>query len=308
MVLNRLSLPKPMLASPGPKPMQPTAGIGWLPQTPSSPQLCRSVGSHGWPSRAPPPQVNGPQIGSSIAVAPVVGDDHGVMAERILARVDALVAEGVAARAAELGRHLIGEIVVGDEAHLALGVRRQDLARRAQLHAGAGAPADRAAWSPAARAAAGRRRATRRFPARRRRAARRLDPELDDLQLVEGQRRQSAERHRAQRRRPLIGQRRRGDVDPQQAVLLLRRPDAAQVRARRDAADRRVDEVVVRDAGGEIRGRPTALAPSWHNELVQPRRSKIALWISAKVLSNCCSHAARTGGAAPTKDELSGPE
>ena len=54
------------------------------------------------------------------------------MAERIHARVDPFVAEGVASGTAELDGHLIGDVVVGHEAHFALGVRRQDLARGAR--------------------------------------------------------------------------------------------------------------------------------------------------------------------------------
>ena len=34
---------------------------------------------------------------------------------------------------------------------------------------------------------------------------------------------------------------------------------------------------------------PDAVAASWQAALVQPRRSKMPAWISAKVLSNCCS-------------------
>jgi hypothetical protein len=60
------------------------------------------------------------------------------MAERVLARFDVLVAERRSARAAELRRHLIGEVVVGDEADLAFGVGGEHLRRRAQLHADAG--------------------------------------------------------------------------------------------------------------------------------------------------------------------------
>ena len=61
-----------------------------------------------------------------------------MMAQWILACIDALVAKRLTARTEELGRYLVGDVIVGDEADLALGVRLQDLTRRAQLDAGSG--------------------------------------------------------------------------------------------------------------------------------------------------------------------------
>src|SRR5262245_30143793 len=61
MVLNTLSAPTPIDASPGPYPMHATLGTGGLAQIPSSPHELRSLGAHGSPACGPPLHENGPQ-------------------------------------------------------------------------------------------------------------------------------------------------------------------------------------------------------------------------------------------------------
>ena len=289
MVLKRLSLPNPMLGVARTEADAANGGLGWLPHTPSLPQLCRSVGLARLAVARPAAAGVRPPDRIVHRRRAVIRNDHRMMAERILARVDALVTKRVAGRAAELGRHLVGEVVVGDEAHLALGVRRQDLARRAQLHADAGRRRiERLGVERLGRRQTGvEQLAGAGHHAVARRAV--LDPQLNHLQLVERERRQAAQRHGPQRRLPLAGQRAGGDVQPQQAVFLLCRRDAAQVRARRDALHRGVDQIVVRHPGGEVQAARRA-SRRGTSTLVQPCRSKMALWISANVPSKRCSH------------------